>query len=128
MDEQFLKLLLLVLAIDFAGLFILGFLVIRGRAAFRDPKSESYDWLEHYIIIPAQAGIAVPFILIPILSYPMAIVRWFLTDHYAFWEGFKELVWVLIPIANIFYVWDWWVTLLVFLFWSVPILIRGLVM
>jgi len=47
----------------------------------------------------------------------MAIGRWFLTDHSAFWHGFKELVWALMPIANIFYVWDLWYTAIMFVIW-----------
>jgi len=40
----------------------------------------------------------------------MAIIRWFVTDQLTFWRGFKELIWALMPVANIVYVWDWWVT------------------
>jgi len=45
-------------------------------------------------------------------SYLMAIIRWFLVDHYSFWHGFKELVWVLVPVINAFYVWEWWATII----------------
>ena len=48
------------------------------------------------------------------ISYLMSIGRWFLTDHFAFWDGFKELVWALMPIANVFYVWDLWLTIIMF--------------
>jgi hypothetical protein len=48
------------------------------------------------------------FLLIQGITYPMAIVRWFMTDQLTFWRGFKELIWALVPIANIAYVWDWW--------------------
>lgn len=53
--------------------------------------------------------VVIPFFGIPLLSYPLAIFRWFSTDHLAFWHGFKELLWAFLPIGNIFYVWDiWW--------------------
>ena len=42
------------------------------------------------------------------VTYIMCAIRWFSTDHQAFWHGFKELVWALIPIVNFTYVWDWW--------------------
>ena len=38
----------------------------------------------------------------------MAISKWFVTDHYGFWMGLKELIWAIIPIVNITYVWKWW--------------------
>jgi len=37
--------------------------------------------------------------------YVVALIKWFSTDHYAFWHGFKELIWALIPVINITYVW-----------------------
>lgn len=40
----------------------------------------------------------------------MAISKWFITEHYAFWTGLKELIWALIPLLNITYVWTWWST------------------
>ena len=42
-------------------------------------------------------------------SYVLSIIKWFLEDHNYFWYGFKELVWALLPILNIFYVLDWWI-------------------
>jgi len=59
-------------------------------------------------LLPIYAIIIVV-ITAPLSSYPMALIYWFITDHATFWPGFKELIWALCPIANIFYVWDWWV-------------------
>lgn len=39
----------------------------------------------------------------------MSIAKWFVTDHYAFWTGFKELIWAVVPVINITYVWEWWI-------------------
>tara|TARA_B100001093_G_C26317533_1_gene796266 strand:- start:109 stop:402 length:294 start_codon:yes stop_codon:yes gene_type:complete len=51
----------------------------------------------------------ITFVGVPVLSYPLAIYRWFATEHLASWHGFKELLWVCVPMGNIFYVWDiWW--------------------
>jgi hypothetical protein len=57
-------------------------------------------------------------IVIPILSYPMAIALWFMTNHIAFWPGFKELIWALFPLINITYVWEWWLPILIWV-WEV---------
>ena len=54
-------------------------------------------------------------VLIILISYPMAIYRWFTMDHFSFWNGFKELLWCLLPIVNITYVWDWWASFFIFL-------------
>lgn len=43
-----------------------------------------------------------------VINWAMAISKWFMTDHSSFWQGFKELVWALIPLLNIGYVLDWW--------------------
>ena len=42
------------------------------------------------------------------VTYVMTITKWFMVDHYAFWHGFKELIWALCPVINVTYVWDWW--------------------
>ena len=44
--------------------------------------------------------------VIQILSYVLSFYKWYSEDHFAFWPGFKELLWALCPVANIFYVWD----------------------
>jgi catechol 2,3-dioxygenase-like lactoylglutathione lyase family enzyme len=31
------------------------------------------------------------YIMIQIVVYILAIIRWFITDHFSFWHGFKEL-------------------------------------
>ena len=49
------------------------------------------------------------FFLILFVTYVVAIAKWFKTDHYAFWYGFKELIWALAPVINITYVWREWV-------------------
>ncbi len=51
---------------------------------------------------------------VQIATYVMAFTRWFMTDHTVFWRGFKELLWVLCPIANFIYVWDWWMVAIEF--------------
>ena len=48
------------------------------------------------------------FIFIQIVSYPMALIKWFIRDFPYFWSGFKELAFALIPIINIIYVIDYW--------------------
>lgn len=52
--------------------------------------------------------LAVLFWLAQTITYVMAAIRWFTTDHRYFWHGFKELVWAMIPVVNFTYVWDWW--------------------
>ena len=54
------------------------------------------------------------FLVVLVVSYLMAIARWFMTDHFAFWHGFKELIWALAPIINITYVWDLWLKIIMF--------------
>ena len=54
----------------------------------------------------------------PFASYPMALVKWFITDHHYFWEGLKDLIWALVPLINITYVWDWWVVIFAFI-WGI---------
>ena len=62
------------------------------------------------------------------ITYVMCIIRWFVTDHYSFWHGFKELIWVLVPILNFTYVWDWWMNTVVFIFGSIFFILKGLFM
>lgn len=59
-------------------------------------------------------GCLISLFWIQLITYFMAIGRWFLTDHYSFWNGFKELVWALTPIVNIFYVGDLWLSIIMF--------------
>ena len=54
----------------------------------------------------AALVLGVLLVLMQVCVYPVAIVRWFREDHHYFWEGFKDLLWALCPIANFFYVWD----------------------
>ena len=56
------------------------------------------------------------------LSYLLAILKWFQTDHYAFWHGFKELLWALFPVLNISYAWDYWVACY-WLLWGIIVLL-----
>lgn len=56
------------------------------------------------------------FSLAQLATYVMCAIRWFATDHMAFWHGFKELIWALIPIVNFTYVWDWWFAFFVIVF------------
>ena len=48
-------------------------------------------------------------------TYIIAIWKWFSTEHLMFWTGFKELLWALCPIANIFYALDIWVSFYLYL-------------
>jgi len=90
-----------------------------------DPIVRVTDWIANlvgktffFIIIMA------PIVGIPSLSYPLAIYRWFATDHQAFWHGFKELLWALAPLINISYVWDiWWDVILVIYFVLKPLIL-----
>ena len=68
-------------------------------------SKEEWAALWACIMVPAQLA-----------TYVMCAVRWFETDHVAFWHGFKELIWALIPIINFTYVWDWWLAFFLFLF------------
>lgn len=56
------------------------------------------------------------FALAQFATYIMCAIRWFATDHYSFWHGFKELIWALVPVVNFTYVWDWWFAFFGFLF------------
>ena len=62
------------------------------------PPKKNWIWGSCFLIFFIVVGI----------TYPLAIIRWFITDHPAFWGGFKELIWALFPIINITYVWDIW--------------------
>ena len=44
-------------------------------------------------------------------TYIVAIWKWFSIEHQVFWTGFKELLWALCPVANIFYAYDIWFSL-----------------
>ena len=70
-------------------------------------------------LAPLQANVidaTVVFLYVTLgITSIMSLVKWFMTDHLAFWEGFKELVWALIPVLNIFYVWEWWLSIGTFL-------------
>lgn len=76
-------------------------------------------WMLFFILALIAFGelgnpIAGSFLFMFIANWPMAIVRWFLTDHFSFWAGFKELLWALCPLLNIGYVWDWWFNIAMF--------------
>jgi hypothetical protein len=47
------------------------------------------------------------------IFYPFALTKWYITEHIYFWEGAKELLWAIFPIANAFYGWDQ-----VIIFWA----------
>lgn len=73
-------------------------MVIPGNFDFRKTridKGELFGWL--FTI----------YIMIQIVVYILAIIRWFITDHFSFWHGFKELIFALVPIVNFFYISDW---------------------
>ena len=69
----------------------------------------------------------VVFIFVQGVTYIMCAIRWFASDHYSFWHGFKELIWAVIPIVNFTYVWDWWAAVFKFVFILVFALVRILV-
>ena len=49
------------------------------------------------------------FLVAQAITYIMSVVRWFMTaPEFTFWHGFRDLIWVLTPLANFAYVWDWW--------------------
>ena len=53
-----------------------------------------------------SSGLKILCIVLLFISYPVSLWEWFSTDHYAFWAGFKELVWALVPVLNVFYAFD----------------------
>lgn len=55
------------------------------------------------------------FIFGQIATYIMSAILWFSTPYSNFWLGFKELIWAVVPVANFFYVWEWWVTAYMYL-------------
>lgn len=59
-------------------------------------------------------GFIMSFLAIQSISYWMALWRWFTADHVLFWGGFKELIWALTPVFNVFYVWDLWRNIILF--------------
>lgn len=75
-------------------------------------RSQGNDWLDNLFFELLLLPLAKLLLLACNLSYAMAFVRWLLIDHTSFWHGFKELLWVLCPVLNIAYVWDWWLTIL----------------
>ena len=93
-----------------------------------EETDEYHDWFDIYVAKPVTRfifkpilhGVGMVLCLFVVLSYPMALVRWFVQDLHAFWDGFKELVWVLIPFVNIIYVWEWWVKVFFLIFFLPP--------
>jgi len=65
-------------------------------------------------------------VFVAVVSYPMALIKWFTVDHFAFWPGFKELLLALIPIVNVIYVGDWWGNVFSF-FMAIIIIISRLI-
>jgi hypothetical protein len=63
------------------------------REALQDISEALQEWLA------AILGLA------HFATYIMAAIRWFATDHYSFWHGFKGLLWALCPLINFAYVW-----------------------
>ena len=57
---------------------------------------------------PVLLRIGIILFLMQFATYIMCIYRWFNTEHFSFWPGFKELIWALCPIVNFTYVWDIW--------------------
>ncbi|MBC6714699.1 hypothetical protein H9Q09_00675 [Aurantimonas sp. DM33-3] len=41
------------------------------------------------------------------IGYVIGLSRWIATDHATFWQGFKELIWALIPFLNLTYAGTW---------------------
>ena len=61
-------------------------MVIPGNFDFRKSridKGELFGWI--FTI----------YIMIQIVVYILAIIKWFITDHFSFWHGFKELIFAL---------------------------------
>lgn len=65
-----------------------------------EDTDEYHDLFDIYVAIPVARfifnpilhGVGMALCLFVVFSYPMALVRWFVQDHHAFWDGFKELV------------------------------------
>ena len=96
----------IILIIDRAlGIIIIGGLMIGAMI-----------WILLVVLVPFARLIIyiVPFA--QLITYIMSIIRWFITDHYSFWHGFKELIWALVPLINFTYVWDWWFDAFSFIF------------
>ena len=64
------------------------------------------------------------FAILQFITYVMCVIRWFSHDHYSFWDGFKELIWIAIPIINFTYVWDWWMNSISFIIRMIPEIIN----
>ena len=54
------------------------------------------------------------FVVLQFSTYIFCIIEWFSREH-LFWEGFKELIWIMIPIINFSYVADWWFVLFAYI-------------
>jgi len=65
-------------------------------------------WIPILILFSAIRYLWVTLGFLQTATYIMGFIKWFMTDHLVFWHGFKELVWVLVPVINVAYVWDWW--------------------
>ena len=52
--------------------------------------------------------------ILQFFTYIFCIIEWFSREH-LFWEGFKELIWIMIPIINFSYVADWWFKVISFI-------------
>ncbi len=58
--------------------------------------------------------------ILQIVTYLMALHRWFTTDLH----GFTELIWAIIPVINFIYVGDMWLRFLGWI-WDMAIFVLG---
>ena len=66
------------------------------------------DFFSQSISTGIEDGVVMFIPVVLIVNWLMSLARWFTTEHLTFWSGFKELIWALLPVINIFYIWDWW--------------------
>jgi len=66
------------------------------------------DYFSRSVSTGIEDGVIMFIPLVLVVNWLMSLTRWFMTEHLSFWFGFKALIWALLPVINIFYVWDWW--------------------
>jgi len=74
---------------------------------YNKPWTDDRDFIDKTIDF-FKASLFSIFMFVQAVTYPMALIKWFIRDFPYFWSGFKELAFALIPIINILYVIDYW--------------------
>jgi hypothetical protein len=102
--------IILLFTISFWLKYFLFFIAIALPIALFIPNKD--NGVEYYFRnsdeFPVELRIGIILFLMQFSTYIMCIYRWFNTEHFSFWIGFKELIWALFPIVNFTYVWDIW--------------------